>query len=503
MDYDVIVIGAGAGGLSAGATLASRGFSTLVVEQSGTVGGCASYFERDGFQFDVGACIVEMPEAHERFYAGLGLRREDYVTFLRNDPLYELIDMTTGERILVPSSLEETAEMIGAYSARDAASFRWFMNKYGPVLDRFADVLLTTPQGRARDMLKVFARCPGIIKSAHVWMTPYGKLLDDLFEHPVTKGMLGNYSVIGGLPPSVQVGLMMWLVYLEHRGMYYPEGGMGAIPRGMARALEDVGGELALDTPVRRVIVDRHRARGVVLADGTPVTARAVVSNANALPLYMDLVGPEHLPGAVVKGLKSYRPSPSCTVAYLGLDYQPPMRAQHIFAMASPELLDSFWFSIFENGIPIPQSVGLVTSPTFMDPSMAPPGCGSLAFMTVAPPRPAGGSWSEIKWDYLDKGIDMLDAVFMPRVKDHIVTKTIATPEDFETRLSLPWGNIYGFSMSMLSQMAFRPGNRSRCVKGLFLCGGSTHTCSVPGAVNSGVMAADLASEEIERRRAA
>jgi phytoene dehydrogenase-like protein len=105
--------------------------------------------------------------------------------------------------------------------------------------------------------------------------------------------------------------------------------------------------------------------------------------------------------------------------------------------------------------------------------------------------------------EYLERGIDMLNAVHVPGVKEHIVTKTIATPEDFEKRLSLPWGNIYGFSMSMLSQMAFRPGNRSRCVHGLYLCGGSTHTCSVPGAVNSGVMAADLACEDLERRRAA
>lgn len=503
VDYDVIVIGAGAGGLAAGATLASRGLKTVVLEQSDSIGGCSSYFEKDGFHFDVGACIVEIPRAHDWFYEGLGLKREEYVTFMRNDPLYELLDMSTGERLLVPSSIEGTADLIGRHSAKDAATFQSFIKKHGKRLDEFADVVLTTPQGRMRDLFGVFARYPKIIGSMGVILKPYGKLLDDMFEHPFSRSMLANYSIIGGLPPSVQSGLMFWLVYAEHDGMYYPRGGMGAIPRGMARALLELGGELYVGTQVSKVHLERGAARGVVLADGTVIRSRAVVSNLNAMNLYLEMIGEENIPRAVSKGLRSYDFSPSCTVGYLGLDYTPPLRAQHVFGMTSPELIDSFWFHVYGRGIPVPQSVGMVTSPSFMDPSMAPAGCGNLAFMTVAPSSPNGSDWQDIKWEYLDRGIDMVDALFVPGIKSHVVTKTIATPEDFETRLSIPHGSIYGFSMSMLSQMVFRPGNRSRCIKNLFLCGASTHTCSVPGAVCSGVIAADLACEDLERGRAA
>lgn len=493
-DYDVVVIGAGVGGLSAGATLASRGFNTLVLEQSGAVGGCAGSFDREGYRFDVGACIVEVTRAHDWFYEGLGLRRQDYVTFIRNDPSYEVLDMVKGERFLMPSSMEGMAELIARHSAADARMFLWFMRKHGRRMDEFADVLLTTPQGRLRDLVKVFASYPRILASMRYFLKPYGRLLSDLFVHPDTMRLLSNYSVIGGLPPSEQSGLMLWLCYAEREGMYYPAGGMGSVGEGMARALADKGGRLALNSPVDRLLLEKGRAHGVVLRDGTSITSRAVVSNAHASNLYLDMIGEENIPRAVAKGLKSYRPSPSVVVGYLGLDYRPPMLAQHIFAMTSPELIDGFWSSIYSKGIPLPQSVGLVSSPSFMDPSMAPAGGAGLSFISMAPPAGNGLRWDEAKWDYLERGIDTVDALFVPGIKEHIVMKTIATPEDFERRIALRGGGIYAYSMSMLSQMAFRPGNRSRCVKDLYLCGGSTHTCSVPGAICSGMIVADLVS---------
>lgn len=500
MDYDAIVIGAGVGGLSAGATLASRGLRTLVLEQSNTIGGCCSSFDANGFTFDAGASIIELPRFHDWFYENVGLRREEYLTFIQNEPLYELIDMLAGERFTVPTALEGVAEIIGRHSARDARAFLRLMNRQGRMLDDFCDVLLTTPQGRLRDMARVFARYPRLLLNMRCLLTPYKKYMEDHFEHEFTRRLLTNYSVIGGLPPSRQSAMMLWLCYAEHDGMYYPRGGMGAVPRGMARALEDLGGELKLNTSVVRLHLEKGKARGVVLEDGTTITSRGVVSNVNAGVLYREMVGDENLPGAVVKGLDSYDYSPSCTVGHIGLDYKPPLKAQHMMALASPELIEGFWSGIYDKGVAMPESVGLVSSPSFMDESLAPEGCHNLSFINLAPRHPRGASWDEMKWEYLEKGIGMLDTLYLPGIKDHVVFKTIATPEDFERRLGIPNGSMYGFSMSMLSQMMFRPGNMSRCVRNLYLCGASTHAGSVPGAVCSGVLAAGIAASDLNGR---
>ncbi len=492
MDYDVIVIGAGIGGLSTGAVLAKEGLNTLVLEQADSVGGCAASFETAGFHFDVGACIIEVLKAHKSFYERLGLNMDDYITFLPNDPLYELVDILSGDRFIVPASVEGTAEIIARHSRADAIAFTRFMREQGKLMDDFTEAVFTTPQCSAVDLIKVFARCPRAIANLHYLMLPFNKVVDMLFVHPFTRRLVCNSAVIGGLPPSRQVGMMLWQTYAEHAGMYYPRGGMGAVPRAMARALEDVGGEIRLATRVDRLLLEKKAARGVLLDDGTAITSRAVVSDANATSLYLNMVGEGNIPKRVEKGLRSYELSPSCAIGHLGLDYRPPLQAQHIMALADPELIDLFWSDIYDKGIAVPQSVGLVSCPSYMDPALAPEGGAALSFITMAPRHPGDAPWSEIKWDYLERGIEMLDAVYIPGIKDHIVFKTIATPEDFEKRLLIPGGSIYSYSMSVLSQMVFRPCNRSRCIKDLYLCGASTHPSgSVPGTLYGGLMSAD------------
>jgi len=178
----------------------------------------------------------------------------------------------------------------------------------------------------------------------------------------------------------------------------------------------------------------------------------------------------------------------------------PPMEAQHIFTMASPGLIESFFADVYQRDFAVPESVGLVSSTTLTDPSLAPDGHHTLSFVTIAPYRPAGATWGETKWEYLDRGINMIDSLIAPGIKDHVVFKTIATPEDYEKRLGIPNGSIYAFSMSLLSQMVFRPSNRSRCIKNLYLCGASTHLGSVPGAVCSGTFTGELAANDLDRR---
>jgi len=86
-DYDVIVIGAGCGGLSCGALLAKRGMKTLVLEQNDIIGGCCSTFEAEGFHFDTGASIVEMPQGIDVIFERLGRKRQDYMDLRSCEPI--------------------------------------------------------------------------------------------------------------------------------------------------------------------------------------------------------------------------------------------------------------------------------------------------------------------------------------------------------------------------------------------------------------------------------
>ena len=89
MDYDAIVIGSGVGGLAAGGALAARGLRTVILEQAGFVGGCASSFSAEGFTFDVGACIIEMAKANISGASGKSyLVKTGHTDLCRNCPFF-------------------------------------------------------------------------------------------------------------------------------------------------------------------------------------------------------------------------------------------------------------------------------------------------------------------------------------------------------------------------------------------------------------------------------
>ena len=114
-DYDAIVIGAGCGGLTAGALLAHQGRKVLVLEQNERIGGCCSTFERDGFRFDVGASIVEVLKPMELVFQKLGTTLQKEVDLIPCDPIMSIV-ARDGSRITYPLSVEETGRIIAEIS---------------------------------------------------------------------------------------------------------------------------------------------------------------------------------------------------------------------------------------------------------------------------------------------------------------------------------------------------------------------------------------------------
>ena len=124
-DYDVIVIGAGLGGLTTGALVAKEGLKTLVLEQSDIIGGCCSTFEVDGYKFDVGASIVEVIQPLERLFEMLGGKMSDYLELIPCDPIYSFIT-EDGKRFSVPTDIDETTELVKRIAPEDVEGWKRF-----------------------------------------------------------------------------------------------------------------------------------------------------------------------------------------------------------------------------------------------------------------------------------------------------------------------------------------------------------------------------------------
>ncbi|MEW6553923.1 MAG: NAD(P)/FAD-dependent oxidoreductase [Actinomycetota bacterium] len=494
-DYDVIVIGAGGGGLSAGAILAKRGRKVLVLEQSDLIGGCCSTFERNGFLFDVGASIVEVIGSIEDAFDRLGTTFQKEVDLIPCDPVYSCV-MRNGTRVTVPLSLDGTVEALSRVSEQDGKNYRQFAERMGGFLAETQKGFFSSALNGFGDMARIFRASPGLLNYQDLFTSSYQDIMRKYFKGSEVQETMSFQSWYVGLPPELAPGVFSILGYAEHEGVWYPRGGMVAIPRGLAECGKRSGMELRTGQRVRKVMVRDKRVQGVVLADGTEITAPAVVSNINAKTLYLDLVGEEHLHPLARHGIKSYEPSVSAIMICLGVDYEPPLDAHHTIITAPYEEMNDYWHNRYRKGLLPNEQFGLVCWASKSDPSLAPEGCHTINVILMGPHTLSGTDWDREKQRFLEDSIDYLGRKAVPGLADHVKEAEIITPLDYERRLLHPGGAIYGLQEDLAAQVVFRPRSKSKSVKGLYLAGASTHPGGgVPTTIGSGIIAADLVDQ--------
>ena len=496
MDYDAIVIGAGLGGLSCAAILAQQGFKTLVCENTNQVGGCCSSYDHQGYRFDIGASVVELAWVIDELFERVGKKTADYIDFIPIDPIYGFIT-ADGRRFSYPVDVAGTREVIAGLSEEDAKSWDRFAAVGSEAIQNAFGKVMSKSMGTMKDMMSVGMVNPAIMKYMKYFALNFESTLCHFFKSDIIRASMCLQSYFIGLPPCLCPGYVAFLAYSEHEGVFYPRGGMVAIPQGMAQAFGESGGEIKFNATVKKVLLDGRRACGVELEDGTQIRSRMVVSNINAKTLYLELVGEENLPSWAKRAIKSYEVSMPSPMIMLGLDRKPDLDAHHTIPYSPLDEMNRIWFEEYLNNR-IPEfGAGLISWPTHADPSLAPEGHHILNMIAFAPYEPAEGDWDKIKEKYLETQLDVLERNFGLNIRDHVVVAKVNTPKDFEKMLRHPRGAVYGLQSDITCSAAFRPGSRSRAVKGLYLTGASTHLGGgIAPTIGSGMVAGDLIGKD-------
>jgi phytoene dehydrogenase-like protein len=245
-----------------------------------------------------------------------------------------------------------------------------------------------------------------------------------------------------------------------------------------------------LGARVSRVLVERRRAIGVQLADGTEIRSQLVVSNINAKTLYQKLIGYQHLPWLVQRGVSSYRYDSACPMIYLGVDYAPQLTAHHTFIAPTLPEINGWWRTRAQEPIPNRQ-FGMIDWPTASDSNLSPEGKHVLNVTMVGTYQ--GVDWDRHKTRFIEDVINYLSKELIPGLADHVTVADCATPLDFERRIGLVEGGLHGIAQDVAQTTVFRPSNKSKSIDGLYLTGSSTHPGGgVPTVIASGLIAAKL-----------
>jgi prolycopene isomerase len=477
---DVVVVGAGLGGLSAAAALARAGRSVLVVEAQDGPGGYAHAFERGPYRFDPAVHVTSLAHEGQLLEVYLNaLGASDAVEFL---PLAEFYGLDfPGARLHVPHGVDEFVAAHARWWPGERAGIASFVSLCRGVFEESQDLGTRTS---LRNLDEAARTHPLMFRHR---MATVGQILDTTVTDGRLQAALSGLWPYMGVPPSrlTFTGFCSMLMSMLDRGPAYCRGGFQSLADALAGVVTAAGGRLQYGTRVVRVPVVDGRACGVVLDDGSVVAAEFVVANADAWQTLHDLVGTDHLPTGYLRRLERLTPSWSAFVLFAAttLDVAAAGPAHETF------VFDSWDHDASEAAVRSGAPGGMWLSvPSLVDPSMSPPGEHTIVFSTLARYEP-GPAWAGRKAAFQRRMLDRLERL-LPGIGSTLTFLDSATPTTLARYSSNRQGAIYGWENTpRQSQPKRLPG--STPVTGLLLAGHWTE----PGAgsfrvVLSGMQAA-------------
>jgi phytoene desaturase len=479
---EVVVVGAGMGGLAAAARLATLGHHVTVCEQSAEVGGKLGWFERDGFAFDTGPSLLTLPAVYRDLFVKTGRPLETEVELEPVDPVchYRFAD---GIALDLPNASRSgvTAALDAAFGGTAGADWARFMDRAGRIWDVTRGPFLESPLDGMRGLLRESRRVSDL-RTVAPWRSLRG--LGSAYLHdPHLRMLLDRYATYTGSDPRRAPAALATVPYVEQTfGAWWVRGGLHRL--GVAlhhRALERKV-VVRASSPVVSLELTAGRVSGVLLAGGERLPADVVVSDVDARHLYADLVPPPAGRGPLAR-VRRVTPSLSGFVLLLALRGRTPGLAHHtvLFPAAYDDEFDSVFGSGPHRGRPraAPDPTIYLAAPD--DPALRPDDDHESVFVLVNAPRhspddPSAG----IDWDqpgraesYAAHVLELLGARGYD-LRDRLLWKEIRTPADLERATGSVGGSIYGSSSNGARAAFLRPANRSP-VPGLFLVGGSAH----------------------------
>jgi phytoene dehydrogenase-like protein len=463
--YDVIIIGAGIGGLTCGCYLAQEGLNVLIVEQHDKVGGYCGSFERNGYSFDIGVHYLGGVKKWELSKILEDLELKDRIKFNQLDPT---------DKIIMPDNIT----YFRANPEDTVNEFKKSFPKQKANIDAFFKFILQS------SYFNIYKKARSI---------SFQEFLDEYFVDYKIKGtleaLISNIGISAKKVPAL-VAIFLYRQYLLDAG-HYPRGGMQVFCDTFANRFTELKGRLILCRKVNKILLKNSIACGVELDDGEIFNAKYIVSNADATHTFSELLGGECAKESAA--VNRMQVSQSLFALYLGLDNQvlPHLKeTTNVWKFSNYEL-DSY-FSNIGKSIKSPNLPALlITFPSFH--SNVPK---SICYPTIQcflyAPFGSKQFWVNFKNELSSNIIKEVEKIF-PGLSKYIKVKVIGTPHTFYRYTLNREGAAYGWlsSKGQLDSFVFP---QKTSIQNLFLAG---HWCTmgtgqggVPKSMNSGKCAA-------------
>lgn len=455
--YDVIIIGAGIGGLICGTKLAKEGLKVLIIEKHNRVGGCVTSCRKKGYNFDYGAHIFGSCNKEGILYYYLRNLNINTIDFIQLNPADRFI--FPDQTIEVPQDIDKYIDFLKSKYSKEAKN-----------MDLFFREVLKIARSYSSDIL--LSRYKGLT---------FEKLLKNYFKDEQLMSILSaQFRYLGSTPKDLAATSMclMMISYLRD-GTYYPKGGAQKFSNLIAEKFRKYNGTILLKKEALKIIVRNKRVVGVETENNEVYESNIIVSNGDAIRTFFNLIDKKEIDIKYLKEIKSMKIGPSFFMTFLGVKDDLNLNGK------------SGWYH-FSYGLDLkPHQSLYIFIPSLIDNSLAPK---NRHVVELAVPFPykfnSIKDWPACKQELKNKLLDMTEKI-IPGLRKSIEFEESATPKTIERYTYNSCGSMCGWEMSV-DQVHEKRLSYQTPIEGLFLAGHWTNPGSgVAPVATSGWIVAD------------
>lgn len=469
---DVVVIGAGMGGMATAARLAKKGYRVQVLEAGDRHGGKCRTEWIDGYAFDTGPSLLTLPAVYRDLFQRTGDVLGRVVELKAVDPSFDYrFHDGTSVKFANLSRNKTLAAISDSYGAQAAGEWKKVMRRAEAMWDVSREPFI---ESELTSVASLFKR-RSLVRDLFI-IAPWKSIRGLKIKSPHLRKILDRYATYSGSDPRVAPAVLSSIAFVEEAfGAWHITGGIGKLGDALYQRCLDRGVSFEFNTRVAEITHENGSVTGVLLTDGRAISCDTVVANADAGTIYSSLI--KNPPPSVRKearAISTMEPSLAGFCLLLGLAPSGTPKLEH-HTILFPENYDAEFDSIFSKKVPVEDPTIYICAPH--DETMVTrPGHEAWFVLVNAPRHGANGfDWSNRDFveQYAQKIIDRIESRGI-EIRNRLELLEIRTPADLEASVLAPGGSIYGTS-SNGAQSAFNRAKNRSPLKGLYCVGGSAH----------------------------
>jgi len=483
----VVIVGAGLAGLSAALRLAGAGRKVTVVERESVPGGRNGLLKKDGYAFDTGPSVLTMPDLISDALACVGEDIKDWLELVPLEPLYRAFyhDGSTLDVHADTNRMQaEIEKTIGPEEALGYGKYVEFVTKlYKYEMKDFIDRNIDSPLNLLTPNLAKLVALGGFRRLA--------PKVNQFLKDPRTQKVYSFQAMYAGVSPQQALAIYAVIAYMDSvNGVFFPKGGMHAVPRALAGAAAKHGVEFKYNATVTSIEHSNGRATAVITDTQERIECDVVVLNPDLPVAWRELLG--RTPPSV----KRLTYSPSCVTLLVGSNKKYDHLAHHNIHFG--QSWDGVFDELINKKVLMTDPSLLVTVPTHDDPTLAPSGKSSYYILFPTPNLDADIDWTKRASTYRDEMLRVMEKRGYNGFIDSIEVEKMTTPLDWEKQ-GMESGAPFASAHTFFQTGPFRPSNLAKGFENVVFAGSGTQPgVGVPMVLISGRLAAERIVGQID-----